>query len=90
MDQAALKLLTDSARRVLSQLKAALAEGDWTTPALEGRVRSFAEANGLNLGDVAQPLRAALTGRATSLPIFDILTVLGREESLARIQDQAK
>ena len=89
-DEKAAKLLTDSARKILAQLKAALAEGDWTTPALEGRVRSFAEANGLKLGDVAQPLRAALTGRTTSPPIFDVLAVLGREESLSRISDQAK
>ena len=46
-------------------------------------------ASGLKLGAVAQPLRAALTGRTTSPPIFDVLAVLGREESLARLRDQA-
>ena len=45
---------------------------------------------GAKLGAVAQPLRAALTGRSTSPGIFDVLTVLGREESLARIEDQAR
>ena len=44
---------------------------------------------GLKLGAIAQPLRAALTGRTTSAPIFDVLAVLGRDESLARLRDQA-
>lgn len=52
-------------------------------------MRAFAEAEGLKLGKVAQPLRAALTGRATSPGVFDVLAVLGREESLARLADQA-
>jgi glutamyl-tRNA synthetase len=51
-------------------------------------VRDFAEKTGAKLGQVAQPLRAALTGRLTSPGIFDVLGVLGREESLARITDQ--
>jgi len=52
-------------------------------------VRAYAEAVGAKLGAVAQPLRAALTGRSTSPGIFDVLTVLGRDESLGRIEDQA-
>ena len=52
-------------------------------------MREVAEAEGVKLGQVAQPLRAALTGRATSPGIFDVLVLLGREESLARIADQA-
>jgi len=51
-------------------------------------VRSFAEETGRKLGNVAQPLRAALTGKSTSPGIFDVLDVLGREESLARLRDQ--
>jgi glutamyl-tRNA synthetase len=51
-------------------------------------VRSTAESAGVKLGQVAQPLRAALTGRATSPGIFDVLVLLGREESLARIADR--
>ena len=50
---------------------------------------AYAERAGLKLGAVAQPLRAALTGRTTSPPIFDVLAVLGRDESLARLRDQA-
>ena len=53
-------------------------------------VREVAEAEGVKLGQVAQPLRAALTGRATSPGIFDVLALLGREESLARVADQLK
>ena len=52
-------------------------------------MRSFAEQNNLKLGAVAQPLRVALTGRTTSPGIFDVLAVLGREECLARLGDQA-
>ncbi|MPT21525.1 MAG: glutamate--tRNA ligase, partial [Starkeya sp.] len=47
-----------------------------------------AEAQGVKLGMLAQPLRAAVTGKTTSPGIFDVLAVLGREESLARIADQ--
>ena len=60
---------------------------DWSAAAAEGAVRAFAEATGAKLGQVAQPLRAALTGRATSPGIFDVLAVLGRDESLARLRD---
>jgi glutamyl-tRNA synthetase len=52
-------------------------------------MRAFAEANGLKLGAVAQPLRVALTGKTTSPGIFEVLSVLGRAESLARLADQA-
>ncbi|MFO1114126.1 MAG: glutamate--tRNA ligase [Beijerinckiaceae bacterium] len=63
---------------------------EWTAAATEGAVRAQAEETGAKLGDLAQPLRAALTGKTTSPGIFDVLEVLGREESLARIGDQAK
>jgi glutamyl-tRNA synthetase len=61
----------------------------WTTSTIEERVRTFAETSGRKLGAVAQPLRAALTGRTTSPGIFDVLAVLGKDESLARLRDQA-
>ena len=63
--------------------------GEWTAAATEGAVRAQAEASGAKLGDLAQPLRAALTGKTTSPGIFDVLEVLGREESLGRIRDAA-
>jgi glutamyl-tRNA synthetase len=71
---------------VLERLKA-LAE--WSAASTEAAVRAQSEASGAKLGDIAQPLRAALTGKTTSPGIFDVLEVLGREESLGRIGDQA-
>jgi glutamyl-tRNA synthetase len=63
---------------------------DWSAAAIEAVVRGFADRQGLKLGSVAQPLRAALTGKTTSPPIFDVLAVLGRQESLARLRDQTE
>ena len=56
-------------------------ENDWTTAGLEASLKAMAEDIGLGLGKLAQPLRAALTGQTTSPGIFDVLTLLGREES---------
>jgi glutamyl-tRNA synthetase len=61
---------------------------EWGAATAEEAVRLHAEALGAKLGQVAQPLRAALTGRATSPGIFDVMAVLGRDETLARIRDQ--
>lgn len=91
MDDKAAKLLTDEARVHLSGLQRHLAQAQlWDPSALEAAVRAYAESAGAKLGSVAQPLRAALTGRTTSPGIFDVLHVLGREEALARIADQAQ
>ena len=82
-------LLAGDARGALARAHAALdAVQHWDTEALEVAVREVAAAAGLKLGQVAQPLRAALTGRRTSPGIYDVLALLGREESLARIADQ--
>jgi glutamyl-tRNA synthetase len=82
-------LLTGEGRAILAQIAALLrAEQDWTTEALEANLKRFAEAHGLGLGKLAQPLRAALTGQTTSPGIFDVLALLGKEESLARIDAQ--
>jgi glutamyl-tRNA synthetase len=62
---------------------------DWSAATTEAAVRDYANEQGAKLGAVAQPLRAAVTGRATSPGIFDVLATLGREESLARLRDQA-
>jgi glutamyl-tRNA synthetase len=88
-DDKAKALLTPAAAAILGKVSPLLAAlgADWTAPRLEATVRGFAEADGLKLGQVAQPLRAALTGRATSPGLFDVMVVLGREESLARISD---
>ena len=89
IDPAAADLLSGEARTILAAVHAALdALHHWDTEALEAAVRQVAEDRGVKLGQVAQPLRAALTGRKTSPGIFDVLVGLGREESLGRIQDQ--
>ncbi|HEX4192193.1 MAG TPA: glutamate--tRNA ligase [Stellaceae bacterium] len=75
------------AKALIGALSQALASADWETAALEAAVRSFAETQGLKLGQVAQPLRAALTGSTASPPIFEVMAVLGRTESLARLAD---
>src|SRR4051794_5849988 len=82
-------LLTPENRELISRVRRALeAVEPWTVETTEAALRAFAEANQLKLGAVAQPLRAALTGRSTSPGIFDVLTVLGKEECLARLADQ--
>jgi glutamyl-tRNA synthetase len=89
LDAQAEKLLDEAGRKVLGALLPRLESVEpWTPDALDAVVRSYAEEAGLKLGKVAQPLRAALTGRTTSPGIFDVLEVLGREESLARIRDK--
>ena len=80
-----------AAREVLAGIHSALAGlEDWAMEPIEEAVREFAEENELKLGKVAQPLRAALTGRTTSPGIFDVVWVLGRDEALVRISAQMK
>src|SRR3546814_937417 len=82
-DEKALALLDDSARALLGKTADALAPvQSWTVEAIEEAIRRVAEDAGLGLGKVAQPLRAALTGRTVSPGIFDVLFLLGKEESL--------
>jgi glutamyl-tRNA synthetase len=89
IDADAAPLLAGDAPALLSQLHTALdAAESWDTEVLENAVRQVAEDAGVKLGQVAQPLRAALTGKRTSPGIFDVLAVLGRDESLGRIADR--
>ena len=88
-DEKAEQLVSGEAPRLLARVYAVLSALDeWTAAATEAGVRSVAETAEVKLGQVAQPLRAVLTGRATSPGIFDVLVLLGREESLARIADR--
>jgi glutamyl-tRNA synthetase len=90
LDDKATAVLTDEARGLVGTLIPQLtASPAWDVATIEAEVRTFADAKGVKLGAVAQPLRAALTGRTTSPPIFDVLVVLGKDESLARLNDQA-
>ena len=89
VDDAAAALLGADASALLKAAHDALAAlADWDRGSLEAAIREVAEASGVKLGKLAQPLRAALTGRTTSPGIFDVLALLGRSESLARIADQ--
>ncbi len=89
LDGPASKVLDAPGREMLAALLPRLERAEpWAAATLEAAVRGFAEETGQKLGKAAQPLRAALTGRSTSPGIFDVLEVLGREESLARIRDQ--
>ena len=91
IDDQAQALLTADAKALLGGVAAELAEVEpWASETTERAVRGFAERQGAKLGAVAQPLRAALTGRTTSPGIFEVLTVLGKTESLARLADQTK
>jgi glutamyl-tRNA synthetase len=91
MDEKAAKLLDGEARARLAELLVQLEQvQDWQTASLEAIVRAYAERAGQKLGGVAQPLRAALTGSTVSPPVFDVMSVLGREEALVRLRDQAQ
>ncbi|WP_068083256.1 glutamate--tRNA ligase [Polycladidibacter stylochi] len=82
------KLLSDEAKAILANLTTKLeALNDWTMEATETTVKTFANEQELKLGKVAQPLRAALTGKTTSPGIYDVLIGLGRDESLARLKE---
>ena len=87
-DEKAAAILAGDGREHVSVLIDRL-EGieDWNAESIEGVVRTYADEVGAKLGKVAQPLRAALCGRSTSPGIFDVLDVLGRDETLARLRD---
>jgi glutamyl-tRNA synthetase len=90
LEPKAAALLTPETRELIGKLRTALeAVTDWSSETTEAAMRNFAEQNNLKLGAVAQPLRVALTGRTTSPGIFDVLAVLGRDQCLARLADQA-
>ena len=89
LDAKAEKLLTDDARAALAELTPRLRNAtDWRAEELEDTVKAFAAEKDLKLGKVAQPLRAALTGRASSPGIYDVMMTLGRDETLSRLDDR--
>ena len=89
MDAKAAALLTGDARAMLRDVANDLGDTDFSGPALDAALRAFAERTGKKLGQVAQPLRAALTGSTTSPGIDATLAALGRDESLARLHAAA-
>ncbi len=89
LDERAASLLDDDARQLLTSIHAALIDlEDWTLEATEESIKAIAEAAELGLGKLAQPMRAALTGSTSSPGIFDVLVLLGKQESLDRLADQ--
>jgi glutamyl-tRNA synthetase len=90
IDPAAREHVSGDARVLLADARALLAGlAEWSVPAIDAAIRSFAETRGLKLGKVAQPLRVALTGRTVSPGVFEVMVLIGRDETLARLQDQA-
>jgi len=86
-DPKAARALDNVSRGILRELTPQLQDASWTREALEQTLADFAQARELKLGKVAQPLRAALSGRAASPGVFDMMCVIGREETLARLAD---
>jgi glutamyl-tRNA synthetase len=90
MEEKAEEILARGGRLHIKALLPRLeALAEWSAATTEAAVRDYAIEQGAKLGAIAQPLRAAATGRTTSPGIFDVLAVLGREESLGRLRDQA-
>ena len=88
LDNKAAKLLTEDARRLLAQLAGFLASVDpWSIDAIDAAIHEFADREGVKLGQIAQPLRAALCGTTTSPGIFEVAGILGKDEVLGRIGD---
>ncbi len=89
IDTAAEALLTPESRTALASIAETLRGlAEWSVPAIDTAMRELAESKGLKLGKLAQPLRAALTGRTVSPGIFEVMVLIGREESMARLSDQ--
>ncbi|HRQ26845.1 glutamate--tRNA ligase [Hyphomicrobium sp.] len=91
LDDKAKKLLDADGQANLKALLPRLeAATEWSAASLEALVRTYAEETGAKLGKVAQPLRSALTGRTVSPPVFDVMSVLGRDETLGRLSEQIR
>ncbi len=87
-DEKAARHLDEGARAMLAKLTGHLRNASWTAPAIEAEVRRFAEGEGVSLGKIAQPVRVALTGRTVSPSVFEMMEVIGQDESLARLRDR--
>ncbi len=88
IDDKARAILADGGKAFLAEaLPAFEAQGSWTAHDLEAWARTISEAKGLKLGQVAQPIRVALSGSTVSPPVFEVMEILGKDESLARIKD---
>lgn len=90
VDEKAARSLDTVSRGMLKSLTAALQHASWQRDELEQAAKTVADENGVGLGKIAGPLRAALAGRTATPSVFDMMTALGRDESLARLQDQTE
>ena len=90
IDEKAAKALDTVSRGMLNSLTAAAQHVSWTRDELEAAAKQIAEENGVGLGKIAGPLRAALAGRTATPSVFDMMMALGRDETLARLQDQTE
>ena len=88
-DAAAAKVLDDASRALLAELTPQLQTVSWTRDKLEDAVGRLADAHDIKLGKLAQPLRAALAGRTATPSVFDMMLVIGRDETIARLKDAA-
>lgn len=89
LDEKAEKALDTVSRSILRELTPHLQNASWDRDTLEALVASVAESHGLKLGKLAGPLRAALSGRSVSPSVFDMMLVIGRDETIARLSDVA-
>lgn len=88
LDEKAVKALDPVYRGILAELTPQLQNASWTREDLEAIVSTVAQTHGLGLGKLAAPLRAALAGRSVCPSIFDMMLILGKDETLARLNDQ--
>jgi len=86
-DEAAAKILTPEARDILGRLTSGLQNAKWDIDSLRATTQTFCESENIGFGKLAQPLRAALTGRTVSPSVFDVMTLIGYDETIARIRD---
>ena len=89
IDEKAAVSLDSVSRSILKELTAALQHASWGRDELETAAKEIGQAHGLGLGKIAAPIRAALAGRSSTPSVFDMMMALGRDESLARLHDQA-
>ncbi len=89
-DAAAAKALDPASRRLLAELTPQLQNASWTREDLEAKVAEVAAAHGIGLGKIAAPLRAALAGRTVTPSVFDMMLVIGQQETLARLSDATR
>ncbi|MEO0751586.1 MAG: glutamate--tRNA ligase [Pseudomonadota bacterium] len=89
-DEKASRALDNVSRSILKELTPQLQNATWTREGLEAATQGFAEAKDTKFGTLAGPLRAALAGKTVTPSVFDMLLVLGRDESLARLTDAAE